>query len=73
MEKTLPFLEYKKYRGNHAEETGCIVPLEFFLEVDDRKDAENDKRDDFLDCLQLSRGELIRPDTVCRYLEAILE
>jgi hypothetical protein len=48
--------EGERHGGENAHKRGNVIPPDFLAEVQDRKDAKDRQRDDFLDDLQLRGG-----------------
>jgi hypothetical protein len=71
-ENQLPLFKHEKYGPDYHQETHNIVPLEFFFQIENRKDTEDDQGDHFLNRFQLGGWELITSDPVGRHLKAIL-
>src|SRR5436853_3406342 len=67
----LPFFEDEKHGSENQQKADDVIPFYFFFEIDDREDAKDQKRDDFLHGLQLRGGELITADAVGRDLKAV--
>jgi len=69
----LPFFKDEKYRAYHKSEADKIIPFEFFLQVKNRKDGENDKGYNFLYRFKLGGGVFGASDAVSRHLKAIFD
>ena len=67
-----PFFENDEHGSDHHGTAGNIIPFQFFLQVDHRKDAKHDQGNHFLDGFQLRGVELVVSEAICRNLEAIL-
>lgn len=63
----------KEDAKGQAGETCRVIPPELFAEIGHRKNSEYGERDDLLNCLQLSRVELIGADAICGNLKTIFE
>src|SRR5579859_1335909 len=66
-------MEDKKDREADARKAGGVVPAKFFAQIGHREDSENGQGYDFLNGLELSCGEFVRPDAVCGNLKAIFK
>jgi hypothetical protein len=66
-----PFLKNKEDSDYHKSETDKIIPFEFFLKIEDRKDRENKQCDHFLYGFQFCCCEPAMSDTVGRNLKTI--
>ena len=58
-------------KADFSVEKSEIIPADFFFEIQDGKNTENNKSNDFLDGLELRDGEHPAADTVGRHLETI--
>jgi hypothetical protein len=63
----------EKDREADTRETSGIIPPEFFAQIGHGEYGEHRKRDDFLDCFELSRAEFERADAIGWDLKAVFE
>jgi len=70
---SLPLFKHEKSRGDEQNKANDIIPSQFLLEINDRKDAEHNERDNFLYRLELGAGKLVGSDPVRRHLKAIFK
>jgi hypothetical protein len=70
--KNLPLLEHEKDRTDNHQKSDNVVPPKAFFQIQDRKDREYDKGNNFLDNFKLRCRELIMTDPVRGHLKAIL-
>ena len=68
-----PFVKDEEGTEDQASETRAVVPFEFFTEIGDGKNGEDDQGDDFLNGFELRGGKFVGADAIGGYLEAILE
>jgi len=66
-------VEHEEGTGDEAAGSYAVVPMEFFIEVEGREDAEDGERDDLLNDLELCGRELVGAETVGRDLQAVLK
>src|SRR4029077_12101218 len=64
-------LENHENRHHDQPKSHDVIPLDLLVQVKDREDGENRKRNYFLDGLELRRGELVRPNAIRRDLKAL--
>ena len=63
----------KERRDAKEGESHEVIPCEFFLEVGDREDDEDNERDDFLDDLELEPCELTVAKAVGRHFQTVFD
>ena len=71
--RDLPLVENEKYSQGDATEARGMIPLYFFIEIENREYGEYQQSDHFLNSLELRGAELIRANAVRRDLEAVFE
>lgn len=68
-----PLAKDEKDSSQNQQKTHNVVPFELLLQVEDRKTAEDQKGDNLLDHLELSRCKLPMANTVGRHLKTVLQ
>ena len=69
----LPFLKCKEDCSKNTEEGDDVIPFQLFAQIQNRKCAEDNKRDNFLHDFQLRGGKCSVPNAICRNLKAVFK
>jgi len=69
----LKLVEHEEGPGYQAAKCSGVVPVQTITKIEDGKDAEDGESDDFLNHLELVRGEGLGADAVGWNLQAIFK